>query len=269
MQDPNAFPLPYILRDMLRFEYGTKFALNVSYRAFGTDSFNVVGATREGIFKYTVAPTADTSTHQLKFNIPDLPIWISVVDKLGQIVRGELYVNVALEINDDKIHVLTAGYVYSTQALSWPASNIETPEIIKGGILGKNSANPAAGAQITQSVPAGESWRIISCRFSLTTAVAVANRRVHLVFEIAGSPAFECIAAIDQIAGQTKTYTAMACGSSAPVSDDNDIIIPIPENIIIPADDIFYTQTTDMQAGDDFGIMKTVYERYAVLGEPQ
>jgi hypothetical protein len=75
-------------------------------------------------------------------------------------------------------------------------------------VLEVNPANPAAGAEIVQAVPAGEVWELLTIAYRLSTSAAVANRSSAIaVF----NPNNLLVAQIDppavQAAGAAKDYS--------------------------------------------------------------
>ena len=264
MQDPQAFPLPYLLRDMLRFEYGAKVELVVTTQAGAVYKVNIVGATREGLFKYEHTTVAGSLGKEERFSIPDIPIWVSAIGKDESIPRGDLYLYVNLAINKDNIHTLFSGYVSWKVSLTWPAVHTEASGPKGGRPTISSPANPAAGAEYLVLTSPKETWKILGIRFTLTTAAVVASRRVHVVFIANGAPYFECLSSVDQLISTTRQYTCMQTGGAGTFADDNDIIIPIPQDVILNENDSFGTSTTNLQAGDAFSAMDIIYDKFLV-----
>jgi hypothetical protein len=78
---------------------------------------------------------------------------------------------------------LLAGYVTSLQELAWPGSPIES-SIAGGGyprvIVG---TQPAAGAEIIETVPTGARWQLLGLRTRLTASAAVTIRYPALALD--------------------------------------------------------------------------------------
>lgn len=266
MQDPKLYPLPFLVRDMLAFEYAASIELVITARSKSADEINVVGATREGLFKYTFLTNTSVDTAQVvRFAIPDLPIWISITDRDGAIVLGAVYIKADLAINGDTIHALTSGYVYNIKSLSWPAVNLETAEGHKGAITVIESADPAAGTELSITVPLGEEWKIKAMRFQFVTAATVGTRNVHVTVEINGAPIYTFFTGNGQIISQTLNYSLYPLPTTNDLLNDNDISMPIPDDIIVPGGDIIKTETVNLAAGDNFGKMQVYVERFIKL----
>jgi hypothetical protein len=95
-----------------------------------------------------------------------------------QIIRGSGAAAVVLG-------TLLAGYVTAIQALGFPGSPI-TPSVAGEPYLRAIVGTaPAAGGIIQETVPTGARWEMVSWYFTLTTAVAVADRKPFMQATIA------------------------------------------------------------------------------------
>ena len=254
--------IPFLIRKMLNFEYAAKIELVVTSRAIAVETLTIIGATREGIFNLTHV-TVNTSLATIqRFDIPDIPIWISVIDKNGVTVPQSVYIHVALAINANTVHALLAGYVYRNNSLTWPMADIKPSDPTPGRITAVSGANPAAGVHATISVPDGQNWRVLAVDITLVTDATISERNFQLIFEVGGSPAFRSVPTINQNASETKQYTFQVGTPGTRFVETNNIIAGIPPNIIIPAGDIITTGGPAMIAGDNFGAMTVTIERW-------
>jgi len=112
--------------------------------------------------------------------------------------------------------------------------------------------NPAAGAEIVETVPAGVQWRLIAMQAGLVTDVTVINRLVVLVlddgvniFVYAGSSSI-------QAASQLLRYTFGAFSRQGDVLG-GAILCGYPEGIVLGPGFRFSTLTINLQAGDNWG----------------
>ena len=81
---------------------------------------------------------------------------------------------------------LIQGYVTSNQALAWPGSPVES-SIAGGGVLRLiDGTTPAAGAEISETVPTGARWELLNVHATIGTSAAAGNRRPMLAF-VAGA----------------------------------------------------------------------------------
>jgi hypothetical protein len=255
MEEKDLLALPFITRDMLAFKTNASFSIQIRSVAQNDGTITLRGMTKEGQFIYKHMTGASGVEQIENFRIPDLPIFFTIDDEDLVYSKGELYVIVSLILNGSKVAQLGAGYVYDKFGLAWPKSQRDTAGIMTGYMANTTSADPAAGAEISYTLPGINERRIQSIRFTLVTSAGVANRRVHVVFTQGGVKVLEVISPIDQVASTTKLYTVIAGEIGTVTNDDNDIIMQIPNNLCVPVNMVISTETTNLQAGDNFSTM--------------
>lgn len=112
---------------------------------------------------YLLSATIETSTTTVSCAYASL-----------EIIRG------AGSSDQTRGHVLICGNVGVTGALSFPQTPNTTPYSLRGALRVISVANPGAGFDVLQIVPAGVTWVISSISARLTTDANVANRNVSL-----------------------------------------------------------------------------------------
>lgn len=125
--------------------------------------------------------------------------------------------------------------------------------------------NPAANAELSQTVPAGEVWKVQAIRFTLVTSATVATRTVNLTIDDGTNQVWRSIAPATQTASLTRQYLWMAgITSDAGFDANNDIKLALPVNFPMAAGWRIRTQTTNLSSGDDFGapLIHYVVARY-------
>lgn len=253
MPQDEVQSLPFLTRKMLAFEHATTFSLRLEVQARAVTNVTVRGMTREGPFTFNIILDSVSTIQTFTYRIPDIPIMVSVEQTTLSLDQGRIYASVSLLVNGVYLQQLCSGLVYWSHGISYPSTFTPDSRPNGGEIRIISTANPAAGAQISQSVPSGETWKIKAVSFSLVNAAIAASRRVHIRFDYIGSGVLDFFSDIDQLTGETRKYT---CAPVSPVSDsldDNDIIIPIPADIVLQPDCAITTTVTNMQATDDFG----------------
>jgi hypothetical protein len=266
MTPEEAINLPFINRDQLDFKHGTTFGIEVLSVASVAATFSIVGATRQGPFTLRIDSDSTGMQKLSRFTLPDIPIWLSIYGSATGLVKNSLYVSVALRINGNTLNQLMAGYVYSMLPITWPAITVQDflPAEI-GKITAHTSSVPAAGAEIAYGPSQHATWHIRALSFTLTTSAAVANRRVHFKIANAAGGDLEVISSVDHAASLARKYSLMPLGGNGALSDDNDIIIPIPPDIWVQTSGSFATITTNIQAGDQFTALNVWSEDF-ILG---
>lgn len=129
--------------------------------------------------------------------------------------------------------------------------------------------NPAAGNEISHTVPSGKRWRLLAARFALVTDATVASRFVAFKITDGTNTLFEgyATAAVSQTASLTYNYSASPIldGSG---SSGTKRVIPIPM-ILLGSGYTAGTSTTAIQSGDNYGAPVFLVEEYdEELGMP-
>lgn len=250
---------------MLAFEHGAAFDLEVLSRSGAAFPILVAGATREGTFTFRINPGATGLITTNIFRIPDVPVFLSVYTETASIWQGDQFVAVYLRSNSTRLLRLCSGYIETTAGIGWP--NTQTIQSMpgRGSFYQVASANPAAGAELTMTVPDNELWIVKGLTVTLVTDSNTATRLVHFVFELHGGPGtFDIAAPATQLLSLTRTYTLLPVGAGPTTVSGDDILVPIPNEIIMTDNDILSTTTDNIQAGDDFGVARVAIEKFVL-----
>lgn len=253
---------PFVTRKMLSFEEGTVFAIRIASNGPTGTQLTIRGITKEGMFTFKHNVNVDVSNAATTFRIPDLPILISVGDESGNISQGNVYASLSLIANGQKIYNLCSGLVYNNKEICWPISTNVDKRPGGGIITYTEGTDPAAGAEIDEFVVSGQQWRIIAIAFTLVTDANVANRRVHLKYNVDGIDIFRTTTTIDQTASTTRRYFFSANPTIQVATESNMIFGTIPENVIINMGQEIATVTINKQATDNYGKPVIYYERF-------
>lgn len=159
----------------------------------------------------------------------------------------------------------TAGDVVDVEIFSKPQpplANVAEP----GGVSSSQvtvvtAAAPAAGTDFSITVPAGESWQLLSIRYSLTTSIAAANRLTSITFDNGTSVFCKVPSTQTQTASLTTAYDAMVDIGSSSSLLGTDVYFAIPR-LILPAGYRIRTSTLLIDAGDQYSSAIYCYLRY-------
>lgn len=124
-------------------------------------------------------------------------------------------------------------------------------------------ADPAAGAEISITVPGGEIWVVESLRLRFVTAALGATETVRVGVTDGSVEYFRTVAATTQAASTTRTYCAFSGSAGAQATTDH---IPVPwptKGLILPSGHVIATSTDGIATGDQYSQI-----RLAVLGIP-
>lgn len=121
-------------------------------------------------------------------------------------------------------------------------------------------AAPAAGAELTVTVPGDRAWRILTGVFTYTASATVANRNPHLaLLDGDGNPLGEFNSGTAQTAGQIVTYTVAAAYTWSGAGTN----ISIPDLVIYPGFKFGFHSDT-MQAGDQISGVRLLVEEFPI-----
>lgn len=115
-------------------------------------------------------------------------------------------------------------------------------------------ADPAAGADASDTKDNFTRWRIISYRIQLVADANVANRRVCFQINTAGSVIFIIPSTVDQTAGQTVIYDFIAGQPDRTAVVNSNLILGLPPDLWVNQEPVLIgTTTQNLQVGDNFG----------------
>lgn len=178
--------------------------------------------------------------------------------------RGDCWVDITIfrgfEAVGLSVGTLLAGYVGLFVTLSYPNSPVEPPVSGHGAIKPITGTNPAAGAEVVETVPAGARWRIIGFSASLVTSATAANRTVSLIADDGGNAVALGVSDTVQTAGQTRFYFFAPLGAPQ-TNNPNSFSVPFPP-VTLPAGFRIRTATSLIEADDDWGIPRLLVEEW-------
>ena len=209
-------------------------------------------------FVQTHVPNTDRSSKTDIFAIPEgYLLNVSVFLASGSAKRGQCYVMVKLGRGQATARVdhqvLLQGYVGSSVQQAWPGNRLEQPTEGPGVLRSIVGTTPAAGADISETVPTGARWRPIVFFFSLTTSAAVANRQVRFQLQDAsGNIIYHYPSQINQPASQTYYYNFAAGLVQVTPVGLTDYAAPLPIGVAMLAGYKLRTLTAALDVADQF-----------------
>lgn len=147
---------------------------------------------------------------------------------------------------------LLQGYVTSTQHLAWPGSPIQNSIEGPGALRVIVGTTPAAGGEISETVPFGARWQLLSFFYVLTTSAAVGSRVSH--FQHQNAAAF--LARVPPVFGLGPgsvadfTWGQGLSRSQAIISIHYACTLATDETM--PSGDVFSTLTDNFDVGDQY-----------------
>lgn len=249
--------IPLLNRDMLRWGRSMSIELIINNKASVNDSSGLVSVnviTKSSMITIPLTLNNAVSQTTITRKLDDIPLMICAQTQSAGINVGECFVSCSLRINGQAVYNLCSGLVYENKGVSWPINNSEVNFPFPGAVNAFNSADPAAGAEISYTTTTVRSTELIALSFTLVTAVAAANRRVHLQISYATGEMFDFVSNVDQAASLTRHYTATGYPTGLAEAAGSEIHIPIPYRFFMPPGTTIATLTDNLQAADNFGV---------------
>ena len=190
---------------------------------------------------------------------------VSVTPRTGTPRRGQCYVTVGLALavqpTTTYFELLAKGYVTAGGGLLWPGGpyldSVEGPGMLRS-ITG---TDPAAGAEISESVPFGARWKLRSIKALLVTSATAATRAAILGFSDGVFDLLYLEPIETQSASLTKAYNGAVIGTVYAVPGDNRHWLLPAEWVLLQGWKI-QTFTSNIQAGDDWGAPQMLVEEW-------
>jgi hypothetical protein len=175
--------------------------------------------------------------------------WVKV-----EVVRGITGGTVA-------IGVLAAGAITSQQPLMFPGSPLRNPMDSPGFIRSITGTNPAAGVEISETVPAAARWRVIHFTARLVTDATVANRAPILLVDDGVNTLFAADPAAVQTASLNRRWNAGEGTERLALVSDN-VQWGWPRRTLLLAGYRIMTVTNNIVAGDNWGAPQLLVEEW-------
>ncbi len=159
------------------------------------------------------------------------------------------------------VALLISDYLTDPHALGWPGgilrSSVEGPGLLRS-ITG---TDPAAGAEISETVPTNARWRLFSFRATLVTSGAAATRTAHIELDDGVNPYGRFGPNFDQGAGATFRYNAAALGFGF-LGSANEVTIGVPVTTPLFQGHRLRTFVSNLQAGDNWSAPQFLVEEW-------
>lgn len=217
--------------------------------------------------EFQARPTADRTLNQFRFTLPEgFLLGVTAGVRSAGPLRGQCFVILLLQRSFSTINWIYAGtlfqdYVSFQDFNGWPQGSIRSGLEGPGFVRSITGTDPAAGAEISETVPTNARWRPIALRFRLVTDATVANRRPGIVLDDGATAYFVSQAGSVQTASLTYDYNAGTLGFTQGVFS-LDQWIPLPHYLLMPGGHRIRTSTVNLAAGDNYGAPQLLVEEW-------
>lgn len=143
------------------------------------------------------------------------------------------------------------GFVYGAASTGWPGTPSKEITDGAGALRSITGTVPAAGAEISEAVPANRRWNLLAIKASLTTSAAAGNRNATLALSDGANFLYGGNSYFNQIAATTIQYSGFPSSPQPGQLAGNtllDLLMPIN---LRPGSKVF-TSTLGLLAGDQW-----------------
>jgi len=215
---------------------------------------------------WAIVPDATRAVNSFTFPLDEgFLLSAAVVATAAGVTRGQCYVQVVLlrgnVTQNFQGYLLTEGYVSNTTALGFPGGPSSYAFEGRGTLRSIGGTTPAAGAEISETVPTAAIWRLISFRYTLVTSAAVANRLPQLLISDGANTLAQVGAAVSIAAGVTTVFS-YAQGVQAVASQNGQTWCFLPFSEYLSAGFKIQTLTAAIQAADQYSAVQYLVEEW-------
>lgn len=163
-----------------------------------------------------------------------------------QIIRGRTGATTA-------IGTLVQGCITASQDRAWPGSPIETSTSAPAVARVIVGTDPAPGVELSETVPTGALWQLITLRVGFGASAAAGNRQSSLQFISGGNTLYQAthFATIAPTAGPALSWGQNMSYETAP--NGNLLIAGLPADLLLRGGDSIVSATSGLAAGDNYG----------------
>ncbi len=159
------------------------------------------------------------------------------------------------------VHPLAAGYITTSARPGWPTATLRDARDGQGAIRTIIGTTPAAGSEISETVPTGNRWRLISLKGTLAAGVGTTHRAQLTCDD--GTTAFTLLAQVAvQGQGTVGTYTWAAGMPYSVAMDAADNLQGLPPQMLLLSGWRIRTVTLNMAATSQWSAIGYVVEEW-------
>jgi hypothetical protein len=217
-------------------------------------------------FAHTHVPNTDRSVSSQV--LPMGTGWIlnaEIVASSGTPRRGQCFARLELVQGREgavtSLGTLLQGYVSDTNVLAYPGTPITQSTEGHGVIRSITGTDPAAGSEISETVPTNARWRLMALRALLVTSATVATRVPVFTIDDGVNTYWTSPSLLTQAASLTQRYH-LSAGFGTPASTAAHAHSPAPTDLILMGGHRILTITTAFDAGDNWGAPQMLVEEW-------
>ena len=122
--------------------------------------------------------------------------------------------------------------------------------------------NPAAGAESSEAVPAGEQWDILAYEITLVASAVVANRNVDIIYEDGSGIEIASNRFATSITANQTVKIHIGKYETLPADTATDHFHKLPNELELAPAFLVKTVTANIDTGDDFSAPSIIRKRW-------
>ena len=216
--------------------------------------------------RWTHTPNTDRSRATTRVPLAEGFLLGVLVEAVGiAYARGQCWLLVGIQRGAGAVGVvheqLIGDYVTGRVRLTWPGGLIRSSVEGPGVLRSVTGADPAAGAEISMTVPSGARWLLRALSAVFVTDATAGNRQPRLVIDDGTNILFQSADPSLQAASVTNRYSAGA-SLAAQTAAVNTHLLALPSELGLSAGWRIGTNTSGIVAGDNWGAPQLLVEEW-------
>lgn len=184
----------------------------------------------------------------------------------GNANRGQCYVRVGVQRNTGTpvlpLARLVSGYLTDDFSPAFPFGHHEGPLDGPGNLRSITGTNPAAGAEISETVPTGARWALRGISAFLVTDVTAVTRLPHLVIDDGTTLLLRLYSSSGASLSSTVRFHWAGVGANLVTSSGNFVLSMLPPDLMLSAGWRISMVTVNLQAADDWSAPQLYIEEW-------
>lgn len=216
-----------------------------------------LGESKPTRFERTLTPATNRTASTLLIGLGDG--WLlgaQVIVSSGTPLDGQTYARLSLQRGDASVghdqFTLASDTITVGKPLVWPGGKTFGPLEGPGAMRAIAGTTPAAGADITETVPTAARWELVAFRAQLLNDANVANRQVALVLDDGSNSYLQIESTTNQTASTLRKYNFSNSIGTFITGVNQNWMLPLGTNIRMPAGHRIRTVTAGIQVGDQW-----------------
>jgi hypothetical protein len=226
-----------------------------------------LGATTPEPFKRTLTPTTDRVASTVLVTLGDG--WLlnaQVIVSAGSPFVAQTFARLSIVHGlgsvAEELCTLCAGDVTAKMPLAYPGSPVANSLASAGALRAIAGTQPAAGAEVSETVPTGARWLLLAAELDLVTNGNAANRVPQLTIDD-GTTVYARVSG-NQNETASKTWRNSFVQGGQQIADVTRFIIttPIGDGLMLGAGHRIRTVTSAIDAGDQYGVPQLLVKEW-------